>query len=93
MTKLHELTGYIVSKESRKVYHKNDYYGNLNYKIKVLSEETKQYLTIFVYANLSPDILKILEQNQYLDKKYFFIYYKRKTNLILQAIKELSRPP
>ncbi|CAJ0925560.1 19200_t:CDS:2 [Entrophospora sp. SA101] len=82
MPKLHELTAKIISKELRKVYKKNEFYGQINYQLKVLPEETNssQPETILVYANLvNQQLLQILEQNQYLDKRYFFTCHKKKS--------------
>ena len=93
MPKTHELTGKIISKEPRKVYKKNGFYGQINYKLKVLREEKnpQEYETILVYSNLvSKQILKILEQNQYIDKRYFFTYQKTTNGLVLQEWKELE---
>ena len=94
MPKLHELTAKIISKEPRKVYKKNEFYGQINYQLKVLPEETNspQPETILVYANLvSKQLLKILEQNQYLDKRYFFTCHKKKSGLlVLQDWQELT---
>ena len=94
MPKLHELTAKIISKEPRKVYKKNEFYGQINYQLKVLPEETNlsQSETILVYANLvSKQLLQILEQNHYLDKRYFFTCHKKKSGLlVLQDWQELE---
>ena len=94
MPKLHELTAKIISKEPRKVYKKNEFYGQINYQLKVLPEETNssQPETILVYANLvNQQLLQILEQNQYLDKRYFFTCQKKKSGLlVLQDWQELE---
>ena len=91
MPKLHELTAKIISKEPRKVYKKNEFYGNINYKLKIQREETKKEEIILVYANLvSKQLLKILEQNQYIDKRYFFTCQKKKSGLVLQDWQELA---
>src|SRR5437588_10730304 len=92
MPKLHELTAKIISKEPRKVYKKNEFYGQINYQLKVMREEDKtpKPETILVYANLvSQPLLKILEQNQYLDQRYFLVCSKKRNGLILQEWKEL----
>src|SRR5437773_10663911 len=96
MPKLHELTAKIISKEPRKVYKKNEFYGQINYQLKVLPEDSSSthYETILVYANLvSQPLLKILEQNQYLDRRYFITCQKKRNGLILQEWKELSNQP
>jgi len=73
--KLHELTGQITNKESSKVYNKNSpYHGNIYYKLTLNHQEE----FIFVYPNLvDPFILKIIEQSQYLDKRYLFFCEKK----------------
>ncbi|CAI2172879.1 12062_t:CDS:2 [Funneliformis geosporum] len=93
MTKLHEITGQIISKEPRKVYKKNEFYGNINYKLKVLPEKriSPEYETIFVYANLvDPPLLKILKQNQYLDQRYFFTCQRKRNDALYNLVENLK---
>jgi len=77
--KLHELTGQITNKESSKVYNKNSpYHGNIYYKLTLKLTLNHQEEFIFVYPNLvDPFILKIIEQSQYLDKRYLFFCEKK----------------
>lgn len=91
MTKTHDLRGQILGKEKKKVYDKKSpYYGNINYRLKVLVE-AKQII-IFVYSNLvSKQIFKDIEQNQYLEKNYLLICTKRKgEGWVLQDWRELK---
>ena len=93
MPKPQEFTGKIVSKEPRKVYKKNEFYGNTNYKLKVLRENGKRenYEIIFAYANLvSQQVFSTIEQSQYIDKRYLFYYERKRNGLILQNWRELE---
>jgi hypothetical protein len=85
MPKLHELTGQITNKESRKVYNKKSpYRGNITYKLQVLIENKKKEESLFVYPNLvSPEILQALEQSQYIDRRYLLFCEKKAKGLVL----------
>lgn len=84
MPKLQEFTGQIVAKEPLKVYKKNEFYGNINYKLTILKEKDKKKLIIFVYANLiSEQIYQAIKESHYFDKKYLFSCTRKKKNLIL----------
>ena len=84
MPKLQEFTGQIVSKEACKVYKKNEFYGQINYKLTILKERDKKKLIIFVYANLvGKPIYQAIAESQYFDKKYLFSCARKKKNLIL----------
>ena len=78
MTKLHELTGKITAKELRKVYDKKSpYHGNQHYKLQALIENNKAE-SLFAYPNLvSPEIFQIIQQSQYIDKRYLFFCHKK----------------
>jgi hypothetical protein len=77
MPKLHELTGQIVAKESRKVYNKSSpYHGNTCYKLTLKEQDQEDF--IFVYSNLvSKPILQTIEKSQYLDQRYLFFCEKK----------------
>ena len=91
MTKQQEFTGKILSKEPQKVYKKNEFYGNINYKLTVLKEEDKTKLSLFVYSNLiDKEILQLLKQGQYINKSYHFFCERKNKNLILTNLQELK---
>jgi hypothetical protein len=79
MTKLHELTGKITSKELRKVYDKKSaYHGSQNYKLQILTDNKDKEEPLFVYSNLvSPQIFQAVEKSQYIDKRYLFFCRKK----------------
>jgi len=81
MPKLQEFTGQIVSKEALKVYKKNEFYGNINYKLTILKEKDKKKLIIFVYANLvTEQIYQVIKESHYFAQRYlFFCVRKKKT--------------
>ena len=89
MTKNQEFTGWIVSKERKKVYDKGEYYGNPYFKLTAIKEESNKKLTLFVYSNLvSKKIFQTIEQSQYIDKRYLFFCEKRKRGLIVHNWQE-----
>ena len=98
MPKNQEFTGWIVGKEQKKVYDKNEWYGNPFFRLTAIKEANptdtchhQPQLTLFVYSNVvSPQIFKTIEQSQYVDKKYYFFCEKRKRGLMLHDWKELS---
>jgi hypothetical protein len=74
---LKHLVGKIVSREKKKVYKKNQFHGNIYFKLKVINEEEKY--NFFVYSNLvSKPIFEDIEQYQYFGKQYTFACEKRK---------------
>lgn len=79
MTKLHELTGKVIAKETRKVYDKKSpYHGNTHYKCQALIESKKKEEALFVYPNLvSKEIFQMVEQSYYIDKRYLFFCHKK----------------
>jgi len=77
--KLHELIGQVVNKEPRKVYNKDSKYsGNSYYRLGIVSENKTKEEPLFVYPNLvSPEFFQIIEQSQYIDKRYLFFCEKK----------------
>jgi hypothetical protein len=85
-----ELTGFILSKEARKVY-KKEFYGNINYKLSVLNSENQQKLTLFVYSNLiKSEILQVIEQNQFINQKYYFFFHRKGKVLVLNNLQKIE---
>lgn len=78
MTKLHELIGKIISKESRKIYNKSSpYKGNITYKLTITNDKNQEDF-VFVYPNLvSPTTFQTIEESHYIDKKYLFFCEKK----------------
>jgi hypothetical protein len=87
-----ELTGKILSKEKRKVYDKeSDFYGNDYYRLKITNEEKRKEVFLFIYSNLvSSEIFQVIEQSNYVDKRYHFFCEKRRRGLILHNWRELA---
>ena len=92
MTKLHELTGQITSKELRKVYNKKSpYYGNICYKLQAIIENKKEKKNLFIYPNLvSLKIFQIIEKSQYIDQRYLFFCEKKTRGWVLHDWKILE---
>lgn len=91
MPKLQEFTGWIISKEQKKVYDKGEWYGNPYFKLTIIKEENKEKLTLFVYSNLvNQAIFKVVEESQYLDKNYSFCCEKRTRGFVLYNWQELQ---
>lgn len=89
MPKTQEFTGWIVSKEQKKVYDKGEWYGNPYFKLTIIKEENQAKLTLYVYSNLvKEEIFQTIEQSQYIDKRYLFFCEKRKRGLILHNWQE-----
>jgi hypothetical protein len=86
MKNLTELIGQIIAKEPKKVYDKQSlFYGNIRYKLKVLTED-KEKATFFVYPNLvSLTLFKTIQESQYVDKRYLLQGEKRKKGFILHS--------
>ena len=77
MPKLHELTAKIISKEPRKVYKKNEFYGNTYFKLQIVSKGEKHIF--FVYPNLvSRQLFNDISQYNHTGKEYIFFCEKRK---------------
>ena len=92
---LQEFTGIITSKEPRKVYKKNQFYSQINYRLKILPDTGQKYSQpqiCFVYSNLVPShILETIEKSQYIDKHYLFVAEKNPKRWTLHNWKELER--
>lgn len=91
MAKILELTGLITGKLAYKVYKKNAFYGQTNYKLTVLEEQNQQKLILLVYANLaSPEVLRVIQQSQYINKQYHLFCQRLGRNLILTNWQEIT---
>lgn len=94
MNKIQELTGIIISKEPRKVYKRNEFYGQQNWRLKVWVEKGQKYSdyqNYFVYTNLvNSQILNTIQQSQYIDKRYLLIGAKKPKGWVLHDWKELQ---
>ena len=95
--KLDEFTGIVISKEPRKVYKKNQFRGQVNYRLKILPDSGEKYSEpqiCFVYANLvRPSIIETIQQSQYIDKRYLFWAEKNPKRWTLHKWKELKNQP
>lgn len=91
MNNLTELLGKIIAKEPKKIYDKKSpFYGNIRYKLKVLTADQEK-ATFFVYPNLvNPSLFKTIQESQYVDKRYLLQGEKRKRGFILHSWKELK---
>jgi len=91
--KLTDHTGTIILKEPKKVYNKDSpFYGNLYYKLKVLTTEGNIH-TFFVYENIvSSPLWKAIVNSHYADKRYLFCGERKqgKKGLILHSWQELN---
>ena len=91
MTKNQEFRGQILFKEPQKVYKKNEFHGNINYKLTVLKEASQEKVIFFVYSNLiSKEILQLLDQASYVNKRYHFFCERKNKNLILTNLQEIN---
>jgi len=74
---LQKLPGKIVYQEKKKVYKKNQFYGNTYFKLQIVSEEKKHIF--FVYPNLvSQQLFNDISQYNHTGKEYIFFCEKRK---------------
>ena len=74
---LQKLLGKIVYQEKKKVYKKNEFYGNPYFKLQIVSNSKKH--TLFVYPNLvNRQLFTDIEQLNHEEKKYIFFCEKRK---------------
>ena len=96
MAKTYEFTGLITGKLAYKIYKKNEFYGNTNYKLFVLTEESRldtsqPRLILFVYANLvNKEILQTIQKSQYINKRYLLICQQERKRLILTNWQEIT---
>ena len=89
MPKHQEFTGWIVSKEQKKVYDKGEWYFNPYFKLTIIKEKDQQKITLFVYSNLvSPNIFQTIQQGQYVDKRYLFFTEKKTRGFVLHNWQE-----
>jgi len=91
--KLLERIGQITHKETKKVYDKRQvYFGNNYYKLTVNLEQLTQPTHLFVYPNvISPEIWQIIQQTQYVDKRYLFVCVKKARGFMLRNWRELGK--
>lgn len=90
----HQLTGIILAKELKKVYHKESKYcGNSFYRLTILTEPKGKEEHIFVYPNVvNSTIFQTIEQSKYVDHRYLFCCQKKPKRLVLIAWEELALP-
>jgi len=74
---LQKLPGKIVYQEKKKVYKKNQFYGNPYFRLQVVNKAEKYIF--FVYPNLvSQQLFNDIDQANHAGKEYIFFCEKRK---------------
>jgi len=86
---LQKLITRILKKEKKKVYKKNEFYGNTYLKLQTVNEESKEK-NIFVYHNIVGNkIVNDISKNARIDNWYLFFCQKKGKRWILHNWQEL----
>ena len=87
---LQKLITRILKKEKKKVYKKNEFYGNSYLKLQTVSEESKER-KIFVYRNITGmKIANDIAKNARINNWYLFFCRKKGRRWILHNWQELG---